>query len=99
MEAHEEYLRLLEATGAHDRASSIAVNDYSLPYLLGELVAMRSGQDPESLEKLIRRAVDGGHPNALSELATHWRRIGRHDDADAVCRFGLTAEGVPAAAW
>ncbi|MER5696038.1 hypothetical protein ACWDBO_30245 [Streptomyces mirabilis] len=99
VEAHEENLRLLEATGAHDRASSIAVNDHSLPYLLGELVAMRSGQDPESLEKLIRRAVDGGHPNALSELATHWRRIGRHNDADAVCRFGLTAEGVPAAAW
>lgn len=99
LEAYEERLRLLEATGAHDLASSMAVNSHNLPYLLGELIAMRSGQDPERSEKLIRRAVDGAHPNGISELTAHWRSVGRHDDADALCRNGLTAEGEPSPAW
>ncbi|MEV8038565.1 hypothetical protein [Streptomyces sp. NPDC086182] len=97
--ASEEHLRLLESAGAHEKASDIAVHNHNLSYLLGWLVAMRSAQDPLSQEKLIRRALDGGHPDAIHELAALRRRIGRHHDADAVGRFGLAAEGTLADAW
>jgi hypothetical protein len=98
-EGSEEMLRLLEHTGAHEKADDLAVHSFNLPYLLDNLLTMRAADDPMSLERLVRRAVDAGHPHALGGLIDLMKRTGRRTEAEAIQRFGLTAEGAPAAPW
>ncbi|MFE1957409.1 hypothetical protein [Streptomyces sp. NPDC059479] len=100
-EGYEELLRLLESSGAHEQADNLAVHTFNLPYLLGDLLVMRmrTVHDVASLERLVRRAVDAGHSLALGHLIDLMRRTGRQNEGDAMQRFGLTAEGAPAAPW
>lgn len=98
-EGSEEMLRILENTGAHEKADDLAVHSFNLPYLLDNLLRMRAADDPASLERLVRRAVNAGHPHAFGELIDLMKRTGRRTEAEAIQRFGLTAEGAPASPW
>ncbi|WP_327286746.1 hypothetical protein [Streptomyces sp. NBC_01198] len=100
IEGLEEALRLLEEAGQRERAEGIAISHTSIPYLLGDLVQMRvRAGDQAGAEQVAREAVNGGHPDALHELARVRESAGRPDEAMAIRRYGLTADGSPSAPW
>ncbi|MCX4648047.1 hypothetical protein [Streptomyces sp. NBC_01446] len=100
IEGLEEALRLLEEAGQRERAEGIAISYTNIPYLLGDLVQIRiQAGDQAGAEQLAREAVNGGHPEALHELARARENAKRPDEAKAIRRYGLTADGSPSAPW
>ncbi|WP_393097412.1 tetratricopeptide repeat protein [Streptomyces sp. LN325] len=96
----DEALRLLEKAGERKRAEDLAIGSIHLSYLLGVLVQLRvQAGDRAGAERVALEAADHGHPDALGELARIRESAGRPDEAAAIRRYGLTADGSPADPW
>lgn len=96
----DEALRLLEQAGERERAEGIAIGYANIPYLLGDLVQMRvRAGEQAGAERVAREAADCGHPAALDVLAKLRESAGHPDEAQAIRRYGLAADGSLAAPW